>query len=197
MSLLEYTGSGARILDFDVEARPDAYLGGDLTTRSLTAIAAAWAHRPREVWSRAMVAGGYPHPTQMAQMLEDFRVLYDMADLVTGHNVVKYDLPVINGHMTFHGLEPLAPKMVCDTLLHGTKAALSYSRSMENMAAMYDLDLSKHHMNNTAWKRANTMDPTGVEATLARVTSDVLLHIDLRAEMLRRGHLKEAKAWCP
>lgn len=190
-------GKPLRILDFDCEARPDAYLGGDLTTRSLTAI--AWqfigTSKPSAV---AIVAGGYPHATQMRNMLEDFRAAYDAADMVTGHNLIRYDLPVINGHMAYHGLKPLAPKLAQDTLLHGPKSALAFSRSLENMAQMLGVaGRGKHHMSNTTWKVANTLDPAGVEETLERVTSDVLLHIDVRQTMLDRGLLKPPKMWRP
>ncbi len=189
-----------RILDFDCEARPDAYLGGDLTTRSLTAIAACWADDPEgtmQVW--ALTAKGGSHRKQLRRMLESFRVMYDQADIVTGHNILRYDLPVISGSMVYAGLAPLGSTMASDTQLHGPKAALSYSRSMENMGDMFGLVDGKHHMNNTTWKRANTLDAEHVAVTIERVTSDVRMHVQLRAAMVEAGLLDPAmgSAWSP
>lgn len=196
MSLLEYGGRPLNILDFDCEARPDAYLGGDLTTRSLTAIAAGWVGEDA-IESVCLVAGGHPHAEQTKHMLEWFRGLYDEADIVTGHNVVKYDLPVINGHMILHGLEPLGETMASDTLLHTPSVALSYSRSLENMADMLGVLSGKHHMSNAAWKRVNTLDTHLIDDARERVTSDVDLHKQVRAACIERGLLKPPKPWRP
>lgn len=186
-----------RILDFDCEARPDAYLGGDITTRSLTAMAAAWVDEPGDVWCKAMYAGGKPHMLQLQEMLGEFRELYDQADIVTGHNIMKYDLPVVSGSMVYAGLRPLSPKLASDTYMHGPKAAMTFSRSLENVADMLGLLSGKHHMNNAAWKRSNTLDPDAVEVTKERVSSDVTLHIEVRAAMLERRMLKTPTFWYP
>jgi hypothetical protein len=130
-------------------------------------------------------------------MLEGFRLMYDAADIVTGHNIIRYDLPVISGSMVYCGLPKLAPKLAQDTLLHGPKSALTYSRSMENMADMLGVLEGKHHMTNSEWKRVNTLDAHLLGETVARVTGDVSLHIQLRAAMIEAGVLKDAKMWRP
>lgn len=186
-----------RILDFDVEARPDAFLGGDLTTRSLTSISACWVDSPEELHTWQLVADGRPHMEQLREMLEGFREMYDQADIVTGHNILRYDLPVVSGHMVYAGLKPLGDTLAQDTQLHGPKAALSYSRSMENMGLMLGLPAGKHHMSNHDWKQVNTLDAHLVAGALERVTSDVRLHVQLRAAMLRLGLLTEPSVWTP
>lgn len=185
-----------RILDFDSECRPDAYLGGDLTTRSLTGIAAQFVGHD-VMWCECIVAGGHRHYEQLRAMLEGFRALYDAADIVTGHNIVRHDLPIISGSMIYCGLPPLDPKLASDTLLHGPKSGLVFSRSQENLGDMFAILSDKYHMNNARWKRANTLDPEHADETRRRVTDDVRMHLDLRAAMIENDLLGPAKLWHP
>jgi len=185
-----------RVLDFDSECRPDAYLGGDITTRSLTGIAAQFIGEP-DMWCECIVAGGSPHFDQLVAMLEGFRELYDAADMVTGHNIVRHDLPIISGALVYCGRPPLEPKLASDTLLHGPKSGLSFSRSQENFGDLLGIASDKYHMNNARWKRANTLDAEQVALTRERVTSDVRMHIELREAMVGRGLLRAPRMWRP
>lgn len=173
-----------RVLDFDSECRPDAYLGGDLTTRSLTGIAARFVGEAT-TWCRVISAS--EHKTfaeQSIAMLTEFVELYDAADMVTGHNIRRHDLPIISGACMYFGLPPLSPKLTSDTLRDMPKRGLVFSASQENLGDMLDVLDDKYHMNNARWKRANTLE--GVELTRARVVSDVEMHLQVRAAMLAR-----------
>jgi hypothetical protein len=66
---------------------------------------------------------------------------------------------------------------------------------MENLGAMYELKHPKVQMNTALWGKANMLLPEGIEATKKRVVGDVREHVELRAEMLRRGTLGPGKAW--
>lgn len=186
-----------RILDFDSECRPDAYLGGDFTTRSLTGIAAKFIGEDGPVWCECIYAGGRPHREQLREMLEGFRALYDAADVVTGHNILRHDLPIISGAMVYCGMPKLGEKTASDTLLHGPKSGLSFSRSQENFGDLLGILADKYHMNNANWKRANTLDADQVALTRERVTSDVIMHMELRAAMIERDYLGRETVWSP
>lgn len=93
-----------KILDFDIENRPLAYLGMDYTSAEITAIGAAW-HGTTAV--RVWLLGR----DDPAEMLAEFREWYDAADVVTGHYIREHDLPVINGAMLEYELPPLDAKL--------------------------------------------------------------------------------------
>jgi hypothetical protein len=174
-----------RVLDLDSECRPDAYLGGDLTTRSLTGIAAQFIGEPA-TWCRVILATeSTTFAEQSIAMLQEFVELYDAADMVTGHNIRRHDLPIISGACMYFGLPPLSPKLTSDTLRDIPKRGLVFSGSQENLGDMLDVLDDKYHMNNARWKRANTLE--GADLTRARVTSDVHMHVQVRAALLVRS----------
>ena len=83
-----------RILDFDVEARPLHWISGDFVSKEITAIAWAWVDQPDAV---SCVLLGELQPVDM---LAQFLSAYRQADMVTGHYIRGYDLPMINGALT-------------------------------------------------------------------------------------------------
>jgi hypothetical protein len=127
-------------------------------------------------------------------MLLAFVDAYDQADVVTGHYIRGFDLPLLNGALDRLGLPSLGPKWTQDTKGDYISAG-GISKSMENLGAMYELKHPKVQMNTALWGKANMLLPEGIEATKKRVVGDVREHVELRAEMLRRGVLGAGKAW--
>src|SRR5689334_15423182 len=80
-----------RVLDFDVEARPLHWISGDYVSKEITAIAWAWTDTPQDVTCFLL---GEVDPISM---LMAFRAAYEQADMVTGHFIRGYDLPMVNG----------------------------------------------------------------------------------------------------
>lgn len=174
-------------LHVDIENRPLAYLGHDFTTAEITAIAVSWADGdPVIVWLL-----GRDDPRQM---LVEFASMYDAADIITGHYILRHDLPIINGAMLEHGLPPLKPTWVSDTKLHLAKRH-GLSASQENLAATFGLAEGKEHMNNWQWREANRLTSEGLRLTETRVRHDVQQHKALRAKLLELGMLGHPKPW--
>lgn len=180
-----------RILDFDIENRPLAYLGADFTTAEITAIAAGWAADGAQSIQAWLLGEVDP-----VEMLERFRALYDEADLVTGHYILMHDLPVINGAMLEYGLPPLAEKLVSDTKVHLVNRR-HMSASQENLSAMLGVPAVKIHMSNAAWREANRLTPAGLTLTHTRVVGDVVQHLALRRALIERGYLGAPTVWRP
>ncbi len=110
MMNLDFTkpsGDG-KILHFDVECRPLSWYAGDWVTKEVTAIAAQF------VGGKKMYCWllGQHSPEQMA---EEFVALYDKADMVSGHFVRGFDLPVINGMLFDLKMPFLSDKLSSDT----------------------------------------------------------------------------------
>lgn len=187
---MRFTGQGLRILDFDTECRPLSYLGNDFTTGEVTAIATAWIVKDKARGIKCWLLG----ENSPLEMAEAFRQMYDEADMVTGHFIRGFDLPVINGMMLDLGLPPLSDKLSHDTKNDLIKRKY-VSASQENLAAELGIRAPKVQMNQHKWRQANRLTPEGIALTRKRVVGDVRQHVQMRQELLRRGWLSGPKLW--
>lgn len=190
------TSRRVRILDFDCECRPIAWYGGDFVTKQPTAIGWKFVgdRGPIEV---AFIGESFDARQVLDEeraMLERFRSAYDAADIVTGHFIRGFDLPLLNGALMRLGMPLLRTKETHDTKLDLVKGQ-GISKSQENLGAMYELRHPKVPMNTALWMAGNLLLPHGIEATKKRVVGDVRQHIELRRTMLDRGHLCAPRAW--
>lgn len=191
MTGLSFGGQSARTLDFDIEARPLSWLGADFVTRDVTAIAARFIDRPKKethVWLLGV--------DDTVDILEGFRALYDEADIVTGHYIRGYDLPNLIGAYMEFGLPILGNKWTVDTKGDLVKNQ-GVSKAQESLAAMMGLKHPKVHMTQQDWRSANRLTPEGIERTKKRVVGDINQHIEMLAEMRRRGYVGPGKVWSP
>lgn len=182
-----------RILDFDCECRPMAFYG-EWVTKEITAIAwktigqkstHCWLLEPTETWEE--------HQAKKREGLLQFLSAYERADIVTGHYIRGFDLPLINAHCVDLGVHPLGPKLAHDTKgdlisMHGI------SKSQQNMAAHLD-DSVKEGMDTAKWELANTLVREGRAETKRRVVGDVVQHIQFRDSLLKRHALKPPTVW--
>lgn len=178
-----------RVLDFDIENRPLSYLGMDFTTAEITSIAASFeGERQIHTWLLGV--------DDMETILEEFRLLYDEADIVTGHYVRHHDLPIISGMLLEAELPKLSPKLVSDTKVD-LKAAKGISKSQENLSAMFGLRAPKVQMNTPKWRAANRLTPEGIALTRKRVEGDIKQHKQLRARLIELDMLRPPTLWKP
>lgn len=187
-----------RVLDFDIEARPIAWYGGDFVTKQPTTISARFIGEGRRPEVRAIGESDRSSRVldEEREMLDWFRGLYEAADMVTGHYIRGFDLPVLNGAYIRLGLEPLGQKLAEDTKQDLLKAQ-GISKSMENLSAMFRAKCQKYGMDTAKWADANMLLPQGIQKAKERVTTDVREHIELRTIMVERGLLSPAKLWLP
>lgn len=193
MNLEELTGKPGklRILDFDIENRPLSYLGQDFTTGDVTAIAWGWADE-----EKVHVGLQTKREGSLEKMLRRFRDAYEAADMVTGHFIRGYDLPVLNGALMEAGIPHLGPKLTCDTKNDLLKRKY-ISVSQENLGEMLGLEAPKVHMNTPLWRQANRLTVEGIELSRTRCVGDVVQHKQLRLELLRRDWLAGPSVWRP
>lgn len=177
-----------RVLDFDVEARPLHWISGDYVSKEITAMAWAWVDRPEDVTCYLL---GETHPVDM---LRAFLDVYRRADVVTGHFIRGYDLPMVNGALTEYGLPALEDKPTQDTKLDLVRRA-GLSSSQENLGAMLRLDHPKVKMDQARWRDANRLTPEGRQLARERVIGDVRQHMELRQRLLELGYLGPIRVW--
>lgn len=189
--MLRWTeGRKLRVLDFDTECRPLHY--SEFRDESqITAYAWGWVDEAKV--HSAILAQDLSNEQAI---LEEFLAAYRKADIVSGHYIVRHDLPLINDHCMRLGMPLLPPKLAQDTktLLPKVKGL---GLSQENLGTLYDLDQKKHHMNGRKWAGANTLTPEGQQEACKRVVDDVKQHRELRRCLLDRGYLKTPKVWAP
>lgn len=139
-----------RILDLDVEARPLHWIASDYVSKEITAMAWAWTAQPDNVTCYLL------GETDPREMLQRFCEAYNAADLVTGHFILGYDLPLINGMLMECRLPTLGDKLAHDTKIHLVRRA-GISVSQESLGAMLRLDHKKVQMNQAKWRSANRL----------------------------------------
>jgi hypothetical protein len=179
-----------RVLDFDVEARPLHWISGDYVSKEITAIAWAWTDTPSEV---SCVLLGETDPVDM---LRTFLAAYHQADMVTGHYIRGYDLPMMNGALTEYQLPSLTKKLTQDTKLDLVRRQ-GLSGSQENLGSMLGLVNPKVKMDQAKWRDANRLTPEGRLLARERVIGDVRQHIEMRARLLALGYLGHPVLWEP
>lgn len=183
-----------RILDLDTECRPLSWYGMDWNSKEITAIATRFLDRQTTKFFAI-------HPSQdwegeLQRMLEAFLVEYNQADIVTGHFIRGFDLPLINGALFEVGMPPLPGKEAHDTKIDLIRFS-GHSKSQENLGALLKLEHDKIGMTQAEWRLANRLSKHGIRRTKERVCGDVEQHIELRGQLLRRGYLNPPKYWSP
>lgn len=129
-------------------------------------------------------------------MLRAFRQEYDRADMVVGHFIRSYDLPLVNAMLVEAGEPALGQKLSQDTK-SDLPPMKGISKSQENLSEMFGLPEPKVHMNVPRWREANRLTRRGVEKGIERAVFDVLQNIALRQALIDRGLLGPPKMWRP
>lgn len=185
------------ILDFDVECRPMSWYGGDFVTKEITAIAWRFIDEPEEstkCWLLMPSKTRAQHVNKKITGLKRFIKVYNQADMVTGHYIRGFDLPLLQAACIRLGLPPLASKLSHDTKIDLIRMT-GLSKSQQNLASIFDLKHQKEGMNTGLWETANALVNEGRVETRRRVIGDVNQHIEFRAECLARHALQAPSMW--
>jgi hypothetical protein len=119
---------------------------------------------------------------------------YVSKEMVTGHFIRGYDLPMINGALTEYQLPTLPDKLSQDTKIDLVRRQ-GLSGSQENLGVMLGLEREKVKMDQRSWRDANRLTPEGLEKTRKRVVGDVQQHIEMRKRLLDLGYLAAPVMW--
>jgi len=179
-----------KILDFDTESRPLSFWYGDKTTSEITAISSAWIDDLGTLQTYLL-----GHHTAEEMYLQ-FYDRYNEADLITGHYIRAHDLPLLNSLAIELGLPRLGPKLTCDTKMD-LKKKRDIPATQEYLSEVLEVPAPKVHMTQHTWRNANRLSESGIIATKERVAGDVVQHILLRHELLKRDLLHAPKVWRP
>lgn len=183
-----------RILDFDCETIAAGFADPEWVPQKVTCIAWSWIGSDEvRVKTCGGSAGLYEDPSLRRALLEDFLVDYHRADMVTGHNLLRFDLPVLNADIMRLGATPLGPKLVQDTMR--IWRSKGFKKGQDNLAGLVQTYERKLALDWQQWEDAYRTP--GWPVVMDRARSDVIMHKELRAAMLDRGWLKAPRMWHP
>lgn len=172
-----------RVLDFDIETVAAGFADPEWVPQKVTCIAWSWiGERTVHVRTR-----------DEDDMLDAFLAAYNTADMVTGHNIVRFDLPILNSEILRSERTPLSPKLAQDTIkIVRTKG---FKKGQDNLGHLLHLREQKKALSWQQWQDA--YDEPGWATVRERCASDVRQHKVLRQEMIQRGWLRAPAMWRP
>ena len=166
-----------RILDFDIETRAAGFGDPNWVPQEVTAIAWSWCGEEDVFYSTQLDGEGW---------MSYFLMAYADADILTGHNILRFDLPVLQADLLRKGYPPLLSRLVQDTMrIIKTKG---FKKGQDNISTLLENPIQKMPLNWQEWDDAYR--ESDWRTVIDRVTSDVQGHKILRQRMLERGWLR-------
>lgn len=184
--------SSRRLLDFDIETVAAGYADPQWVPSTVTAWAFSWGWGDDVTVAALPVRSFYSVRARrrfLGPLLEALRE----ADVVTGHNVLRFDLPVLQAEVMRLGLPSLRPVLVQDTIR--LPRSKGFKKGQDNLGTLLDVPLEKLPLNFQQWADAYAEKDLGTVKD--RVAGDVRQHMLIREEMRKRGWLKPPRMWSP
>lgn len=180
---MRFSLAAARVLDFDSENVPGFYWYDEKATDRLHTIAWKFVDDRDDPdytttgWTRSgllLNAAGFRR----------FRRAAERADAVTGHNIIKHDIPLINAYCDRQGLPRIRWPHVIDTL-QTIRAVKGMSRSQEFLGQLHKLEQAKKQVGLYTWEEAARGNPAACKVVVDRCVKDVEMHIQLFKKLHR------------
>lgn len=127
------------------------------------------------------------------EFLRPLLAAIDEADVLTGHNILRFDLPIINAECLRLNLPTLGPKLVQDTIR--LPKSKGFKKGQDNMGHALGVKEEKMSLSWAEWAAA--YDEPDLRTVKDRCASDVLMHMEMRRAMLERGWLRAPRPWRP
>ena len=181
----------ARVLDFDIETIAAGFADPQWVPQKITCVAWSWVDE-EEVQSRVCTPLGlFGKPELRAEMLRPLMEAINEADVLTGHNIYRFDLPVVNSECMRLGLDPVPEIKVQDTMR--VLRSKGFKKGQDNIGRLLKLQEEKMPLDWQAWQDA--YDEDGWGTVRARAESDITMHKQMRLRMIERGWLKPMITW--
>ena len=183
----------AKILDFDLETIAAGFADPDWVPQKITAAAWSWVDEDNVKVRISTPEGLFGKPELRAEMLRPLLEAIEEADILTGHNLLRYDLPILNAECMRLRLPPLKPQVVQDTMrIQRTKG---FKKGQDNISVLLKIPEKKLALSWQEWQDAYDEPDWGT--VKERVVSDIIQHKLVREEMISLGWLKHPVLWRP
>lgn len=182
-----------RILDWDMETIAAGFADPQWVPQKITCVAWSWVGQDSVESRIATSEGLFSRPERRAKMLEPLIEAINEADMLIGHNLLRFDLPILQSEMLRLGFDPLGPVLVHDTMrIVKTKG---FKKGQDNLISLTHTPIPKMPLSWQEWQEA--YEEKAWQTVVERCESDVLGHKILYAEMKKRGWLKPPTMWRP
>jgi hypothetical protein len=111
--------------------------------------------------------------------------MVESAGAVTGHNILRHDIPLLNSHFDRMDQPRIEWPHAIDTMKLIT-GGMGMSRSQENLLAMYELNREKMTVPLAIWEKAWRGSVKESRIVVERCETDVLGHIELYKKLIER-----------
>lgn len=200
-----------RVLDLDVETIAAGFADPNWVPQKITCVAYSWIGENEVTCFICGPLGLFGRPELRREMLAPLLDAIAEADYVTGHNLERFDLGVINADAMRLDLPPIVSVQVQDTMR--VMRAKGFKKGQDNMGRLFHTLEQKLSLDWQAWQDAyDEVGPVetveGLERLLNpnvdavmwptirdRAVSDVIMHKQLRNEVIKRGILKKPRMW--
>jgi DNA polymerase elongation subunit (family B) len=188
--LRQVPASTRRLLDFDVETVAAGYADPQWVPSTVTAWAFSWG---QDIQVEALPVADFYDVEARRAFLRPLLDALAQADVVTGHNVCRFDLPILQAECMRLGLPSLSTVLVQDTIR--LPRAKGFKKGQDNLGVLLDVPLGKLPLNFQQWAEAYA-EPN-LHTVKERVAGDVRQHMLIREQMRVRGWLRPPRMWSP
>ncbi len=191
-SLQPVSLSTRRVLDFDLESVNAGFEDPQWTPVTVTCWAFCWVDDVTTITVEALPPADFYNKEARRRFLLPLLAAIEQSDVLTFHNGIKYDLPVLNGECMKLGLPTLGPKLAQDTM---RIPRARFKKGQDNMAHALGVKEEKLPLSWAEWAAAYA-EPD-LATVKERCASDVLMHIQMRERMREEKWLKPPRLWNP
>lgn len=121
-----------------------------------------------------------PDITDDYQICADLRDALDRYDIWFTWNGKLFDVPVLNGRLRFHGMEPLPPKMHVDLMYKATGSSMRIGRrSLQSVSEYFGVQNRKTPLSVRTWDKAMAGSEEAYDLIIEHCEADVLVTRDV------------------
>lgn len=187
----QLTAPPKKILDFDIETVAAGFADPAWVPQKITCVAWSWVGSDRVESCICGAEGLFGNPERRTAMLERLLDEIKQADILTGHNIDRFDLPVINAECMRLGLKPLRHVTTQDTMR--LVRAKGFKKGLDNLAQLQKTPGEKLSLSWQQWQEA--YDEPDWKTVRLRCEGDVLLHKQVRLHLLQGKLLRAPRIW--
>lgn len=180
-----------RILDFDVETVAAGFADPEWVPQKVTCVAWSWIGEEKVESRICTPLGLFGDPALRREMLAALLEQIRKAEMVTGHNIERFDLPVINAECMRLGLEPIRSVLVQDTMR--LFRAKGFKKGQDNLGKLLKIPAEKMTLDWQAWQDA--YDEDDWQTIRDRCESDVVMHKQMRLKLIDLDYLRSPRKW--
>lgn len=131
-------------------------------------------------FGRVYSFGKGPDITNDKALVKGIRDALATYDIWVTWNGKLFDVPVLNGRLIFHGLEPLPPVMHIDLMYKATGGSVRIGRrSLQSVSEYFDVPNRKTPLNVRTWDKAMAGDAEAYDKIVEHNDADVLVTRDV------------------